>query len=104
LPVSLIIDLGKEKTFDRLMLQEPIWLGQRVSEFRIWVEQDGDWEEVTSGTTIGYKRLLRMEPITTSRVKVEITGANNQVAISNIAMFKASTEENRTANFSLPGK
>jgi alpha-L-fucosidase len=104
LPVSLIIDLGKEKTFDRLMLQEPIWLGQRVSEFRIWVEQDGDWEEVTSGTTIGYKRLLRMEPITTSKVKVEITGANNQVAISNIAMFKASTEENRTANFSLPGK
>lgn len=92
-PQSLIIDLGEKRTFDRIMLQEPIWLGQRVSQFKVSAEKNGNWADVTKGTTIGYKRLLRIIPTTTSKIKIEIIAANNQVAISNIALFEASKNE-----------
>ncbi len=98
LPVSLTIDLGEEKTFDRLLLQEPIRLGQRVSQFKVWVEQGGSWKVLTEGTTIGYKRVLRPQAVTASKIKVEINAANNRPALSNIAMFKASEKEKKQTN------
>lgn len=91
---TLELNLRHEKTFDRVMLQEPIRLGQRVSVFRVEAEQNGQWNEIGKGTTIGHKRLLRLTtPVTAKRVRVIIEQANNTVAISEIGLFKASARE-----------
>ena len=88
-PQGLIIDLGEEKTFDLIMLQEPIWLGQRISSFKVWIDENGQWIELAEATTIGYKRMIKLIlPKTSAKIKIDILEANNQPAISNIAVFR----------------
>ncbi|MDR2907892.1 MAG: alpha-L-fucosidase, partial [Bacteroidales bacterium] len=52
---SLEIEWKKSQTFNRLLLQEYISLGQRVKSFKVqyWDEQTQQWNELTQATTIG---------------------------------------------------
>ncbi len=85
---ELTLDLMKNLTFDRILIQEPIRYGQRISRFRILVlKNTHQWEQVATGTTIGYKRLLRIKPVATSKIKIMIEDANNAPAISNFGLF-----------------
>lgn len=92
LPVELIIEFP-EAEFDRVLLREPIRFGQRVKKFRIWIESGDEWHELFEGSTIGYKRLIRLDPVKTSRIKLEVLQAYNRAAISNIGLYKASERE-----------
>lgn len=69
---SIEIDLKEKKTFNRLLLQEYIPLGQRVSSFNVQYldEQSGNWEDLTKATTIGYKRILLFPATTTQKLKI----------------------------------
>ncbi|KAK8956222.1 putative alpha-L-fucosidase 1 [Platanthera guangdongensis] len=55
---TLILDLRKSVSFNVLLAQEPIQMGQRVMEFHADVFKEGEWRMIANGTTIGYKRLL----------------------------------------------
>lgn len=90
---EVIIALNNPTTFDRILLQEPIRYGQRISKFNIQGEVNGKWHDITNGTTIGYKRLLRMNAITTAKIKIQILDANNAPALSNVGLYKASAKE-----------
>ncbi len=92
---QLIVDLEGQTTFDRIMLQEPIRFGQRIAGFSIEALKGGKWHEIAKGTTIGYKRLLRIKPQTTNRVKIVITQSNNLPALSNFGLYKASDREEK---------
>jgi alpha-L-fucosidase len=87
------IQLAKTVTFDRIMIQEPIKFGQRVSEFEISALVNGEWKTLSKGTTIGYKRLLKCEKVSASKLKLSILNANNSPAISNFGLFLASERE-----------
>lgn len=64
------------QTFNRIVLQEYIPLGQRIEEFHIDIlEADGTWKTVASETTIGYKRILCVETCTTKEVRLVIDDA-----------------------------
>jgi alpha-L-fucosidase len=76
------------KTFDVLLLQEDIRQGQRVEQFVFEAEEHGDWVQVASGTTIGYKRLLRFPPVTASRVRLRILSSRLNPVIANIGLYK----------------
>jgi alpha-L-fucosidase len=91
---ELIMDLLEAKTFDRILIQEPIEFGQRISKFRIWIQKNNDeWEQVAEETTIGYKRLLRIKSVTASKIKIVIGESNNSPAISNFGLFLSSEKE-----------
>ncbi|WP_345270672.1 alpha-L-fucosidase [Nibrella viscosa] len=93
---TLELDLGRPTTFDRVSLQEPVRLGQRIAAFRVEAEQNGTWQEVAKGTTIGYKRLLRLDsPVTAQRIRIVIEQANNTVALSEIGLYQASEREGK---------
>jgi alpha-L-fucosidase len=68
--------------------------GQRISGFEVDIMGEKGWETVFEGTTIGYKRLIRIAPVSTSQVRLKVIHANNTVAISNFGLFKASEKEN----------
>ena len=71
---SVTFNLAGEKTFNRVLLQEYIPLGQRVKSFTIEaLGADGQWKEIARETTIGYKRIVPVEKITTSKVRVNIS-------------------------------
>ena len=93
LPAELTLHLPEPQTFDRILIQEPIQLGQRISKFRLEAKVGDNWKTLYEGTTIGYKRLIRTEPVQSDQVKLVVWDANNTVSISNMAIFKASSRE-----------
>jgi alpha-L-fucosidase len=84
---EITLQFYKTTTFNRIVLLEPIRFGQRISEFRVSIMQNGAWKSVYQGTTIGYKRILSLEPVTTDHLKVEILEATNAPAISEIEVY-----------------
>ena len=84
----LTFDLGTEKTFNRILLQEYIPLGQRIKAFTIKVlTADGSWKEIASETTIGFKRIVPVETVTTSKIEVNVSSFASPI-INNFGLFK----------------
>jgi len=76
-------------TVNRAMIQEYIPLGQRVSSFRIEAQDEqGQWQEVASGTTIGHKRLVRFPDFQACAMRVSLEAKACPV-ISNISFFQS---------------
>jgi len=89
----LEIQLPTQATFDRILLQEPIRFGQRVSAFVVEIPHGGGWSEIARGTTVGWKRILRIPPVTTDRVRLTIQEALAAPALSEVGLFRASEDE-----------
>jgi alpha-L-fucosidase len=100
---TLEIDLGKPMLFDRILIQEPIRFGQRISEFEIKGLVNGEWIRLAKGTTIGYKRIFRIPPVLAEKVEILITKSNNTPAISNFGLYKASSREKTVQAVSMLG-
>jgi alpha-L-fucosidase len=84
---SFIIHLGKAQTIKYIVLQEYIKLGQRVKEFNIEINDKNNWKQITKATTIGYKRILKIDPVTTDKIRVNITASKACPVISNIEVY-----------------
>lgn len=84
---SLEINLGKVQPVTYLLLQEYIKLGQRVKSFNVEVWADGAWHTVANATTIGYKRIVKINPVQTAKVRINITASKACPVISNIAVY-----------------
>jgi alpha-L-fucosidase len=84
---SMEIDLGETQTIKYILLQEYIQLGQRVKSFTVDVQQNDSWQTVAEGTTIGYKRILKVNPIEASKVKITITASKACPVISNVSVY-----------------
>ncbi len=92
-PAALEIDMKENTIFDRIMIQEPIHLGQRISRFEVDIMGSNGWKNIFKGTTIGYKRILRISKVKTNKIRLRVKAANNTVAISNIGLFESSSKE-----------
>lgn len=90
---ALELDLQRPTTFDRAMIQEHIANGQRIAAGTLDAWDGTAWKPVQSFTTVGYKRLLRFDPVTTSRIRITVTQANGPVQVSEVGLFKASARE-----------
>ncbi len=86
---SLTIDFPKPTTFNRFLVQEFIRLGQRVKSFSVEALVNGEWKELGKGTTIGYKRILRLPTVTATKLRFNIIDSKNGVLISNIGIYNA---------------
>ncbi len=84
---SVEIDLGSEKTVKFVTLQEYIKLGQRVKNFNVEVWKNDSWVKVAEATTIGYKRILRLDSVETAKVRINITAAKSCPVLSNVAVY-----------------
>jgi len=86
---TIEIIMEGEKTFNRLSLQEKITVGQRVEKFKLEAKINGHWEQITEGTTIGYKRLLRFSEITSDQVRLTILQARENPALAEFGLYKS---------------
>lgn len=75
-------------TFDVLRLEEAIEHGQHIANHRVDIRQDGGWQTVSWGTTIGYARLAHFAPRTASRIRVAIEFAYGTPRLSRVALFR----------------
>jgi alpha-L-fucosidase len=74
-------------TFNVAMLQEDISMGQRVEKFVIEARLDNQWETVATGSTIGYKRLLRFPDVKADEIRLTIKSSRARPNISTFALY-----------------
>lgn len=86
---TLTLDFGEPTTFNRFLVQEYVALGQRVKEFSLEARIDNQWEEVAEQTTIGYKRILRFDPVNATAIRLHIKDAKAAALIANIEVYNA---------------
>ncbi len=84
---SMEINLGRIQPVKYILLQENVRLGQRVKAFTVEAWQDGAWKEVAKATTIGYKRILKLDNVQTDKLRVTITDSKACLVISNVEVY-----------------
>jgi len=86
---TLTLKLAEPAIIDQIMLQEPIHLGQRISAFTVEGLVEGEWQPLSEATTIGYKRLLRFDPVELSELRVIIRESRYTPAIAEIGLYRS---------------
>lgn len=85
---TLTLSFKQPVTFNRVMLQEYIPLGQRVAAFVIEYQgTDGRWQRLAEGTTIGYKRILLTPKTTAKSLRISIKRSLACPVLNNIGLF-----------------
>lgn len=82
------LDLKTTSTFDVISLQENITVGQRVERFNLEYWDGQAWKMAAKGTTIGYKRLIKFDPVTAKKVRLNIESSRLNPTISQFGLYK----------------
>lgn len=83
---TIEFELNGPISFNCLVLQEYIALGQRVFAFVVKGMENDEWHEVARGSTIGYKKIIRFDPCTAERLSITFDALDCPV-ISDIRMY-----------------
>lgn len=86
---SVTLGFNEPTSVNRFLVQEYIPLGQRVERFTIEASVDGQWQTVATGTTIGYKRIVRFPTVVAKQIRLTIDAAKACPLISTIELFHA---------------
>ncbi len=69
------LDLGRTVTVSMVRLEEDITRGQEVARYTVHGSDVGEWRELSTGTTIGYAKIDRFEPVHVRRLRVVVEDA-----------------------------
>lgn len=82
----LEVDYGKQRTFDAVVIMEKSYPRTRLFEL-LWL--DGEtWKPFYKGTTIGERLVLKLDPITTQKVRLNILDATEGPTIEEFQMLE----------------
>ena len=84
---ELVFEFSQPTTLSHLMLQEYIPLGQNVEHFTLDRYINGKWLPIEIGeelTTIGYKRLLRFDPVEMERLRIRFRVAKGTLCLTRV--------------------
>jgi alpha-L-fucosidase len=84
---QLEISFKKPQVINYVVMQEYIRLGQRIKSFTIEAWQNEKWQEVAKGTTVGYKSILKIDQVNTSKLRIVLKDARACPVISNIEIY-----------------
>lgn len=85
---ALFIDLQESVSFNVLQVQEPIHMGQRIIEFHFDIlNEEGKWEKVINGTTVGYQRLLQFPTVKSQQLKFVIDKSRADPLIAYLGIY-----------------
>jgi alpha-L-fucosidase len=87
---TLTLTLPGDVTFDVVSLQEAIdRRGQRIESFAVDTWNGSMWTTMDEQTTVGHRRLLRLKSaVTTSQVRIRITGSRLEPTLAEMGLFK----------------
>ena len=83
------LELARPVAFDVACLQEAIEHGQSVERYRLEGWTGGGWQTLSSGTTIGHKKLDRFPAVTATRARLTIESALDEPRISALRLYKS---------------
>jgi alpha-L-fucosidase len=79
--------LGFPQRFNVALLQEEITQGQRIEKFRIEYLDGKEWKVCASGTTVGYKRLLRFKEVSATEIRLVIESSRGTAIIKSFGVY-----------------
>ena len=86
--VEVAVEFDLPQTVSHVVLQENIKCSQRIEAFEIAaVLADGTEKTVYSGTVVGYKRIVKFEPIETGKIVVKIKDSRVCSTLSFIGIY-----------------
>lgn len=84
----LFLDFQEPVIFNLLQVQEPIHMGQRIIRFHLdFLDENGEWQEVVNGTTVGYRRLLLFPRVESHRLRFVIDKSRAEPLVSYLGIF-----------------
>lgn len=84
---TIEIELDATLPLNFLVLQEYIQLGQRVKAFTVEIRNGTNWQQVAEGTTIGYKRILKLNGKSGDAVRITIQDSKACPVISCVGIY-----------------
>lgn len=84
---AITLTFNEPKQLKYILIQEYLKLGQRVKSFSVEVFKNEEWKQVAQGTTIGFKRILKIDPVEAKQIRVNISDSRACPVISNIEVY-----------------
>ena len=86
---SVELDFGQPQSFNRILIQEYVNLGQRVSAFTVEKQVEGKWLPLAEGTTIGHTRILRVPDTQAQKIRINFLEAKGEPLIAELGVYAA---------------
>ncbi len=85
---TLDVAMNGPVRFDVIELREPIaTFGQTVESHEVAARVDGAWLTVARGSTVGNKRLHRIEPVTADAVRITVKSTIGELRVSRVGLY-----------------
>lgn len=85
---EIVIETPDPVTINRFLIQEAITVSsERVEKHALDAWIDNAWQEVATGTNIGYKRILRFPDVTSNKFRLRILESRMKPAICQVAAY-----------------
>lgn len=84
---AIEFEMKSLKSFDVVMLQEKIQLGQRIEKFRVDYWNGKEWIECARGTTVGFKRLIKFPLVKAKKIRIVVEQSRLNSIIQNVGLY-----------------
>jgi len=88
------IDLKTPKLINAIMIQEPIFMGQRIIQFKVKLTDENGTKEEIICQTIGNKRIVPFKQKIIKNIQIEFLKSRGQVLISNVEVLNLISTRN----------
>ena len=86
--VTVNVKLEKAERVTHVVIKEHIPLSQRIEQYVIEVKlPDGNWWEVNRGTTVGYQKIARFDPVVTDEIRIRILDSRVCPVLSFVGVY-----------------
>ncbi|MBE6607138.1 MAG: alpha-fucosidase [Ruminococcaceae bacterium] len=85
---EILIELAKKSDVTHIVMKEHIPMGQRIEKYTVYAElENGVWKTVESGTTVGYKRIMKFDSVHTDKIRISITDSRICPILSFVGVY-----------------
>ncbi len=85
---SVVIDLGKKRQFNTVLVREAISQGQAVQSFSIEVPDGKGWREIARSSTIGARKILQFPEVKARQIRIRILASKREAALSEVEVYQ----------------
>ena len=86
-PLEIRVHWSNPQPVAYAVIREHLPLSQRIEQFELWADPDGKPECLHRGTTVGSKRIVKLENCRTSSILLRITDSRGTPALEQLAFY-----------------
>ena len=81
------IDFEKSQKVKHVLIQEDISKGERVREYKLFGKEDAEWKLISTGSSIGHKRIEVLNKGNYSGIKLEVVSSEGNPIIKKLECY-----------------